>query len=443
MKKSIVTLALCLLICVCVEAQTQLEVPVLGVTAEKAIVPTLPPSIEQVKPELSPNQPIAFSSSNLGTNIAYHDGPVMEANHNIYFVWYGNWNGNTATNILPQFMTDLNGSAYMNIDNTYFDDSRKASSNIFMSDQIFDNYSQGAALSDAGVANAVSRALTSGGLPTDTNGMYYVLTSADVNETSGFCTSYCGWHTHATINGTDIKYAFVGNPDRCPSACEAQATGPNNNAGADGMANVMSHELNETVTDPDLNGWFRGNTAGEVGDLCNFNFGNTFLAPNGALANVDLNGRDYLIQQLYINSGGGGCAMSYQPLTGLCYQAHVENIGWMAPVCDGDVAGTVHQSLRMEAIKITAPPGHSVCYQAHVQNIGWMAPVCDGAIAGTTGQSLRMEALKVWFQSGGGHVEYFGQVQNLFWTGPVQDEAQIGTTGQSLRLEAVVIRAFP
>ena len=37
----------------------------------------------------------------------------------------------------------------------------------------------------------------------------------------------------------------------------------------------------------------------------------------------------------------------------ICYDAYVQNIGWQGWQCDGDVAGTVGQSLRMEAIEIT------------------------------------------------------------------------------------------
>jgi len=103
------------------------------------------------------------------------------------------------------------------------------------------------------VQGVVADAISSGRLPKNGNAVYFVLTASDVNETSGFCTQYCGWHTHATIAGTDIKFAFIGNPDRCPSACEAQTIGPNGNAGADGMASIISHELEEAVTDPDLN----------------------------------------------------------------------------------------------------------------------------------------------------------------------------------------------
>ena len=45
-----------------------------------------------------------------GNNIDYHGGPVMVTPHNVYFIWYGNWNGNTATTILPAFITGLNHS---------------------------------------------------------------------------------------------------------------------------------------------------------------------------------------------------------------------------------------------------------------------------------------------------------------------------------------------
>lgn len=83
---------------------------------------------------------------------------------------------------------------------------------------------------------------------------------------------------------------------------------------------------------------------------------------------------------------------------GVCYEAHVQNIGWQGQRCNAQTAGTVGQGLRMEAIKIyLANPveGMGVCYRAHVQNIGWQPEVCNGQVAGTTGQSLRIEALQI------------------------------------------------
>ena len=243
-----------------------------------------------------------------GSNgIFYHGGPVMVAPKNIYYIWYGNWSGNTATTILANLASNIGGSNYFKINTTYTDGSGAAVSNsAALAGQRNDNYSQGKSLSDAQIQSIVAA-----GNPTDTNGVYFVLTSSDVTATSGFCTNYCGWHTHATINGRDIKYSFVGNPDACPSACEDQSSSsPNNNPGADGMASIIAHEFEEAASDPDLNAWYdrRGQ---ENADKCAWTFGTVSTASNGSSYNVTLGGSKYLIQQNWVNAGGGYCAMSY------------------------------------------------------------------------------------------------------------------------------------
>lgn len=248
-----------------------------------------------------------------GSNgIDYHGGPLILGTTTVYYIWYGNWGGNTARSILTDFARSVGGSPYYNINTTYYDGgNRRVSNSVALSPAVYDDpYSQGTALSDAGVRNAVARAISSTALPADDNGVYFVLTSADVAETSGFCTYYCGWHTYASIAGKDIKYAFVGNPDRCPSACAVQSTGPNGNAGADAMASIIAHELEEAVTDPDLNAWYdrRGY---ENADKCAWTFGSVYLAANGAYANMKLGTRDFLIQRNWVNASGGYCAKSY------------------------------------------------------------------------------------------------------------------------------------
>lgn len=264
------------------------------------------------KPPAGQGYAVATGKKKTGANgINYHGGPLILGTTNIYYIWYGNWAGNTATSILPDLATGLSGSPYYNINTTYYNGSAVAVTNSTLFRQgVTDNYSRGTALADADVAAVVSSAITSGALPADPNAVYFVLTSADVNETSGFCTSYCGWHTHGSIAGQDIKYAFVGNPDRCPSACEAQTTSPNGNAGADGMASVLAHELEEAVTDPDLNAWY--DTQGrENADKCAWKFGATYTVSNGSQANMKLGARDFLIQQNWLNASGGLCTLSH------------------------------------------------------------------------------------------------------------------------------------
>jgi len=242
--------------------------------------------------------------------IDYHGGPVMLGTTNVYYIWYGNWAGNTATTILADLASSIGGSPYFNINTTYFNASNvKVSNSVHYVTSTNDNYSQGAALSDAAIKTVVSSAISSGSLPKDPNAVYFVLTSKDVNATSGFCTQYCGWHTHGTISGTDIKYSFVGNPDRCPSSCAAQTVSPNGNAGADGMASIIAHELEEAVTDPDLNAWYdrRGY---ENADKCAWTFGSQYPS-GGGVANMRLGTRDYLIQRNWVNASGGYCATAY------------------------------------------------------------------------------------------------------------------------------------
>jgi Phosphate-induced protein 1 conserved region len=246
----------------------------------------------------------------VSTNITLHGGPVMLGTVNVYYIWYGNWTGNTATSILTDFASNLGGSPYWNINTTYKNTAGTAVSNsLVYKGSTTDNYSKGTALTDANIATIVTSAITTGALPSDANGIYFVLTSADVNATSGFCTQYCGWHTHATIGGTDIKYSFVGNPDRCPSNCAAQTVGPNGNAGADGMASILAHEAEETVTDPDLNAWY-DKTGYENADKCAWKFGTTYTV-NGAMANMKLGTRNFLIQQNWKAGTSQGCALSY------------------------------------------------------------------------------------------------------------------------------------
>jgi hypothetical protein len=261
---------------------------------------------ENAHPNTAPARPPKKTNG-----IVYHGGPLILGTTNVYYIWYGNWSGNSATTILSDLASTIGGSPYFNINTTYYDASDiHVSNSVSFNGSINDNYSHGTSLSDTAIRDVVSMALTSGGLPYDTNGVYFVLTSADVTASSGFCTQYCGWHTHGTIFGNDIKYSFVGNPDRCPSACAAQNIGPNGNAGADGMASIIAHELEEAVTDPDLNAWY-DNRGQENADKCAWTFGGVATAPNGALYNMTLGSRNFLIQQNWVNASGGFCAKSF------------------------------------------------------------------------------------------------------------------------------------
>jgi len=252
-----------------------------------------------------------------GNGINYNGGPVLKGNPvPVYIIWYGNWNGtgsNTQAtiNLIETFLgaNALGGSGYERINTTYGDNTGNVSGNLLFSKEVRDTGSQGTRLRNSRISAAISAQLTSGALPTDPNGVYLFLTSSNVSE-SGFCSQFCGFHTHQTLNGADIKWAFVGNTDQCPSGCEIQSTGPNSPSagvgGADGMVNVITHETEETITDPDLNAWF-DSAGNEDADKCNFKFGPTQTAANGARFNQTFGGHNWMIQMEWENSRGGGC----------------------------------------------------------------------------------------------------------------------------------------
>jgi hypothetical protein len=262
-----------------------------------------------------------------GNGISFHGGTVMKANPvPFYLIWYGNWNGagsNTpATKTLVEhFVSTLGGTPYEQIATTYGDNTGNASGNVSLGGSIIVFSSTN--LTDSSVQSTVGNALSSGALPTDPNGIYFVISSSNIAESSGFCTTYCGFHTHATLHGADIKYAFVGNPDRCRSACEVQATGPNSpsvgNGGADGIVFQLAGRQFDTIADPDLNAWFDGSNqepvekcTGMLGPLitCSAGSGCTNAGiTGGAKHNVCFGGMCWLLPEVWENANGGRCTL--------------------------------------------------------------------------------------------------------------------------------------
>jgi sugar lactone lactonase YvrE len=263
-----------------------------------------------------PKTPASGDAVVTGNGINYHSGPVLHTIH-AYYIWYGNWNGLDPNGppILTDFISNIGGSPYFAINTTYGDTSVNVPNAVTFAAQTT-VAGTSTALSDSDIAAIVSTALGQfSGIP-DTNGVYFVLTAPGITETSGFLSSYCGWHNHGnfTVGGTtyDIKYSFVGNASGpYLRSCAWQTNvSPNGDPAADGMVSVIAHELEETATDPDLNAWY-DNSGMENADKCAWNFGAYYSVSNGSIANMRLGQRDYLIQQNWVNAAPGFCALSY------------------------------------------------------------------------------------------------------------------------------------
>jgi hypothetical protein len=230
-----------------------------------------------------------------------HGGWVITGQVHVYLIWYGNWSGNTATTIIPNFIAGLNGSSWENIMTTYNGRTGFATNQVTLAGQRFDSFSQGIHLDDTKTKAVMTSAL--GQFGTDNNGVYFILTSPGVQQTNGsdeFCVQYCGYHSDTVRSGIDVKYAFVGNPNRCVfygygDVCHGGAS-PNGNSDADSMTGVMSHELAEAITDPHpFDTW-----APEVGDICSF-IDNNISLPTGT----------FNVQAIWVNAGGGFCGFSH------------------------------------------------------------------------------------------------------------------------------------
>ena len=235
--------------------------------------------------------------------IIYHNGPLINT-PTVYIVWYGNWNQGNGSDtpagqqIVRDFVNAIGGSPYFNINTSYSTGGFTITGGVLNGGETSDAYSRGTRLKDSDILTIVNTKITSSQLPYDANGVYFVLTSTDVNEQSGFCRLYCGWHTAATPSAGHVRYSFVGNANRCLSGCAAQTISPNSNPGVDGMISVIAHELEEATTDPDpRSGWVDSGGA-ENADKCAWTFGHAqYQVANGSWANMTLGSRNFLIQR--------------------------------------------------------------------------------------------------------------------------------------------------
>lgn len=250
----------------------------------------------------------------------------------LYYIWYGDWSGDPdASAILTTLAQGIGGTPYFNINTTYrglLNGRDTPVSNVVrFAGSASDNYSQGRYLAGDAVARIVAGAIQAGKLPADPDGVYFVLGSSDVSE-SGFCKSSCGWHGFGYYlngalgqdpSGIDIKFAFVGNPAaQCLSYCSLWGPNfppPNGDPGPDAMASILAHELSEAASDPHIDAWLDLN-GNESADKCQWGFGEISRVPSGqqhsyAVYNLTLLGRNFLIQQNWINAGGGYCGMAY------------------------------------------------------------------------------------------------------------------------------------
>jgi hypothetical protein len=268
------------------------------------------------RPDVASGEDAGYPRPN---GIEYRGGPIITTELAVYLIWYGDWRESTKS-LVKDFVAHLGGSPYYAINTTYWQyDGRRVPNAVNLMGVIDDDWSLGKDViwqdTNTAAVAIVSSAVARQKFPADPGAVFVVLVSGAQRAYDSPCLQWCAWHDHMSLGVNDIKIAMVWDPEDCPSNCTAYDTPdggvtPNGDLAADGIVSLLAHEIDEAVTDPDLDAWRNPNYA-ESADLCAWTFGTTYATDSGAQANMRLGDRDWLAQQNWVNADGGYCATKW------------------------------------------------------------------------------------------------------------------------------------
>jgi len=148
---------------------------------------------------------------------------------------------------------------------------------------------------------------------------------------------YCAYHSAIGSDTSAVLYA--NQPYADLSGCSSGQS-PNGNP-ADSVLSVVSHEHNETITDPLGTGWW-DNSGNENGDKCNFNFGSSIGSTSHGQYNQLINGHGYWLQREWSNRGSVCVQRNFyaQPTASFTYSpaapAHGTPVSFTSTAHDSD-----------------------------------------------------------------------------------------------------------
>jgi hypothetical protein len=170
-----------------------------------------------------------------------------------------------------------------------------------------------ACITDAKLETEVDSVVAAQGWPTGLGAEYYVVLPPHAGscfEVAGkqcFDKQFCAYHSFAESSETiyaNISYS----PGDVFGCGVGEYPNGHANGNVDDTLSSLSHEANESITDPELNAWFdEAEPFGfENGDECRNtpfeeDFGEPLGGPSGALFNQAINGAHYYLQQEWSN----------------------------------------------------------------------------------------------------------------------------------------------
>ncbi|HUZ82803.1 MAG TPA: hypothetical protein VMU73_11225 [Gaiellaceae bacterium] len=281
-----------------------------------------PPRVQNI---LGMVLPAHASGGSLGAGaLKYHNGPVMHVNtsYAIYWVPSGYSVSSDYQSLINRFFTDVaadsgkTSNVYYS-DTQYYDGSGHIAysstfggftldTNAFPASGCSDTVSQTTiCLSDAQLQAEIQRVISAQGWTAGPTHEFFLFTPRGVGSCAGSScafSQYCAYHSWIGSGSSVVLYANQPYTDTVPAACDA--TAHPNNSEADPTINVVSHEHNETITDPNGNAWY--DSAGyENGDKCAWKFGTSIGSTAYGAYNQLINGNPYELQQEYSNAHRG------------------------------------------------------------------------------------------------------------------------------------------
>jgi len=329
-----------------VSCETESRIPTEQSDAHPANAPVLsqePGSTIHVFPQRGPRTPLPsgllLSPPSLGSpTIAYHGGPIITTQKVQAIYWAsrpiyagGPTPGTTGAgsgdgSLIGFFLNHIGGSSYYGINTTYYDGSNNHVQNTVTYTRYWASNTgvpaAGASVSDAAVRQKILDGISSGALTWDPNTVYTVFSDSGVNLGGNFVPGgYCAYHNFWTqffpsrvykyaVMPHDIDIDLQNIPDTWCSKWILDYGSPNADAAADVEVNALAHEIEETNTDPQINAWydlFNGQKY-ENADKCWRQFDPYYTTANGSRADMNLGGRDFLVQKNWEYGSLQGCA---------------------------------------------------------------------------------------------------------------------------------------
>ncbi len=293
----------------------------------------------------APVSQLATTTTTTTGNLSYHNGPVLHANTPYAIYWLPGGSSVSAgyQSLINGFFANV-ASASGSTSNVYSTDVQyyDTSGSIAYSSSFGGSYvdsttplpndcsssyagtgvSPTACLTDADVQAEVQRVLSATGWVPGPGREFFVFTPANVGScfsagsTQCAYTYYCAYHSHfadSQAGNADTLYANQPYPDSAaigaPGACDSLQH-PNGDW-ADAAINLVSHEHNESITDPDGNAWY-DSYGNENGDKCAWNFGAALGSTAYGQYNQAIGSGRYYLQQEWSNASAS-CVLGYAP----------------------------------------------------------------------------------------------------------------------------------